>query len=1261
MNKESDDPFLQNVTVAFFVFSTEISKIKGEWHFYAAQWNYMEKGDLYLDGGIESEKFYHANASEYQLEVRNFTGQTGNYQVNMYNSTYNITQNFPKYYDNVVENQTYDWSVNDEGVGIYFLYSVWNDTDGNNQTKRFGWNLDTFSIWRAISYSIAEGSGGISVTSGDFAIYNLQVDSNLGFGVEGAGFNAFNNGTGNIWGADWPPYTYLLHQISDNGLGSYTITLRTVNVPLGSYNIHFTIHKGYHDFTLTTTTGLTITGATGTMDITYITGAFEYAADNVYLFSSNIPYVNDTSNSQIEFSLKDTGTPLRDAYVSASFISNTEVTVEQSAVMVAIEKYSITFAESDKGTYILTLDTTFLHVTTDNYTLSISFFKSGYYTENHNVSVQVDPIPLVILPESIDSQYELEDIKIQASIFLNSTGSLDSYQYATLYYSIENSTGDFQFGGLMEHTISNVFEVIISLTGANFLEAGNYTAILNGTGIDLTISYSEEIEFTIYPKYETLLTLTFPTEVRIGNYFSISSRLQYANLTQLVGEEIQLKINFSPTSSYQVLVNTDSTGKALYDIIIPEYYEGENLVVLTQYFGTDVLNASEVSKSQLILGKIPVNITVTSPSFIQVGYDASWEAQLSILYEQDYEGKIMTMYGYYDFDGDFSHPFLIRELSTNSNGTAAYTIDEIEDGYDNISVYFEFQGDLSVEDQYNYTFGVITPKWSSNFALSGFPSQIRLGQTIPIELTLSSSDIGFTESFAVMPITIEFDYGSLKQDFLYYTDENGSLYYEVQIPNSGVTSVNYSISFPGTAKIESFTISDTVTILPKLTTLLVLDSPSLFGTQRAGTFAYSATLTDSEGNPVPNVTVFFRIYNENDVEIDSYSSMTNNEGIAAISITIETTGTFTVTAEFEGEGIYDIATSSEATIEVVSNLMYYVRMLPYIGGGLAVVVAAGFIYQYAVVVPKRKKRLTSLKAIHQRFNDVENIQYILILTKTGLSIFSRSFTSVPIEETLISGFLTAISSFGAEIGGKMKGGLEGEKGLEQLSYKQFKIIVDDAALCRTALLLLKDASPTLKEKLHRLNLRFQEQYMDTLQNFSGEIPAEGPILEMVEYFLEVDMLYPHNVNTAKLDDFRKTLDKKSVNRKILEDGHSAPYHGTFYIRDMMNHLREFGEEDIHIFNGIIELRKEHAVFAINPRTRELIDQFKPIIDQMPDDSKKILQQLFDGVRSEHLLRKTKGIFNYDQGIAGLLQMGLINNDLSLTPSGEAIATILRLV
>ncbi len=54
-------------------------------------------------------------------------------------------------------------------------------------------------------------------------------------------------------------------------------------------------------------------------------------------------------------------------------------------------------------------------------------------------------------------------------------------------------------------------------------------------------------------------------------------------------------------------------------------------------------------------------------------------------------------------------------------------------------------------------------------------------------------------------------------------------------------------------------------------------------------------------------------------------------------------------------------------------------------------------------------------------------------------------------------------------------------------------------------------------------------------------------------------------------------------------------------------------------------------------------------------------KIFDGIQSETQLRKTKDISNYNQAIASLMQMGLINNDLSITPTGEAVATILRLV
>ncbi|MBN2157519.1 MAG: hypothetical protein JW776_15845 [Candidatus Lokiarchaeota archaeon] len=1261
--KNSNDPFLQNITIYNATSGNRGSLTRGLWELDSSQVNYMVNGSLYLDGGINNEIYYNGDLAEYHLYVRNSSGIFGNYKTQIWNATLNTTTNFPKYYSNV-NNATYDWTVFDEGVGLYRLYNLWNDTNSLNQTRRLGWYRDTFEVWRHTTASILEGTLGVTVSSGESAVYHIQFNqTSVGTsGVTGAHIYAYNASSGNLWGRDIPPYVYLLDYLTDDSGGAYTIALKTISVPTGSYQVNFTIYKAFHEIFITLNTGLTITGALGSMDITYNSGAFIYQASptRLYLDSNNIPYVNDSTNSVIEITLEDSTSSarLRDAYISASFNDSS------SSLMIAREKYSITFVESDKGVYILTINTVNLHVTNGspffNYTLQISYYKPGYALKVHRVEVQIDPVPLVITPEPILPQYEEEILTIQATTFANNTGILSAYEFCELNYSVYNSSG-YIFGGSLPKKIFNFFEINIELISTHDLHPGEYYVILNGTGIDLSTSVSGSLPFTIYSKYVTLLSLTFPNEVRIGNYFSISSKLQYANLTVLASEEIFLTINYSTIYSFQVSVQTDYQGRGIYELLIPEYYEGNDFTVYAQYFGTNILNPSQTIKNQIILGKIPVNITfIDTPETIQVGYSVTYQATLSILYEQDYEGKILTMYGYYDFDGNLSQPFLIRELAASSDGLVSYTIDEIENGHINLSVFLEFQGDISTEDQFNSINGSIIPKWDSSFVLQNFPSTMRLGQTVPIDLTLNSTNITFSESFAVMPIIIKFDYGTVKQEFLYYTDENGTLSYNVKIPDSDVSVVNYSVYFPGTSKIEPFLISGSMLILPKLGTILEMDS-FVLGQQRTGTFSYSAILQDEFGFPVPNATVYFRIYDENDLLIDSPFTTTNKEGVAAISITFEQSGTYKIIAEFDGTGIYSTTTSQEIIVEAVSDLMYFVGFLPYIGGSLAVVVAGGFIYQYAVVVPRRKKRLRSLKAIHQRFSDVENIQYILILTKTGLSVFSRSFTSVPIEETLISGFLSAISSFGAEIGTKMKQSESTDKGLEQLSYKQFKIIVDDLAIVRTALLLLKDASPDLKEKLRRFNLRFQEKYMGILQNWTGEIPAEGPILEMVEEFLEVDLLYPHNVNVAKLNENLKTLEKKSINHKILEAAHSEPFGDVFYIREMMNHLRATGEEDIHIFNGIIELVEKNAIFAINPRTRILIDQFKPIIDQLSEDAKIVLLQIYDGNKNESKLRRIKEISNFDQGSRSLIQMGLIQQDLSLTPAGEAIATILKLI
>ncbi|MHA1339761.1 MAG: carboxypeptidase-like regulatory domain-containing protein [Promethearchaeota archaeon] len=1273
VDKWSKNPFYQNITVVNATTGAPGHLLRGVWRGYAYQNNYVLNGTLAHNGLGSPNIFYENDNSFVNLSVRNSTNLSDSechYQLMMYNSSSENVTGFPAYSNG--RNITYPWIVVDQGVGLYILITIWNHTNTNGQTTRFGWYRDYFYIYRKTEGRVISSPGPVLI--GETAEYIVEYNMSVGgssIGIEGATIIAFNNETNHRWGTDWPPYQYLLDYLIYLGNGQYKIGLKTDGVPVDNYTIYFHMIKGFYDLNNTEVVDLniTVTIPLKEMTVTYISGAFNVSDTQGYLTPDNIPYVNDTSNFIIQFQLNETGgNIIRDAYVTAKFNSSENV-------MVAIEVYAYTHLEKDKGIYNLTLDTTNLNSTTNNplqynYTLEIAFVADGYLTRYQNITASIKPLPLSLEPTSIDNMYEGNNFDIKVSTSIVTLSGNEPYTNLDVYYSLYNTSGYIK-GGSLPNTISNIFETTIDIS-LKYLYPGDYWIIFNASGLNVETSYSDQVNFTIYSKLVSNMTLTFPDEIRIGAVISISVKLFYINSTPIPNQDITLTINYSATYSYQVVVTTSSEGKGIYELSIPQYYKGNNLSVLAEYAGTDIIFGCSAFKYQEILGKIPVNITIVNPpQYVQVGYNATYTANLSILNEQNYNGKLLYLFGFYD---DNSQPFLVRELTTNENGTATYTIPEIEDGHSNLTIYFEFLGDEKTEHQINSTISYIIPKWNTTInvlidsKLNKFPDIVRKGQTLQFNISLNPVESNFTEHLSGMLLQIKFEYLTDSNSYAYftenhYTDINNTVIFSYEIPDN-YKELNITITFGGTNKIKGSNLLLQTNIAPKKQVIFDILTKAE-GELLLGTYFYSLDISDDEGLPLENVEIFFKLYDENDKLIDQYSAITNINGSVSVSIDLTDLdpGSYYIVIEFPGIGIYQSYASEPIELELTTRFLIFVSYLPIIGAILAAILLGIFIIYRTVVIPARIRKMEALKAIHQRFEDAENIQYILILFKeSGLAMFSRSFANIPIDGDLISGFLSAISSFGEEIGDKMEKKKETtEKGLEQLSYKQFKIIVNDVALVRTALLLIKDASPSLKNKLKKFNLAFQEKFMNTISNWNGQSLPEGPIMELIEKHLEVDLLYPHNINLQLKDKYLKTIDKKSIERLIIEEASKPKFNNTFRIREMINHLTVLGKKEIMIFNGIDTLRREKIVFAINPRTQYLIDQFRPIINKLSKDARKILIAISEGITQESKLRKVKGISNLDENIAILQQMNLINSRLEFTEIGDAIVTLMKLI
>lgn len=311
-----------------------------------------------------------------------------------------------------------------------------------------------------------------------------------------------------------------------------------------------------------------------------------------------------------------------------------------------------------------------------------------------------------------------------------------------------------------------------------------------------------------------------------------------------------------------------------------------------------------------------------------------------------------------------------------------------------------------------------------------------------------------------------------------------------------------------------------------------------------------------------------------------------------------------------------------------------------------------------VNVDMQDRRMIELKTLYQSFSDAANVQYLLVLTLDGLPLYSKSFSNVPIDENLVSGFLSAISSFGAEIGNKFSVDASegtGKKDLEQLSYGQFKIIVNVQEKIRTAVLLLKDASDALKQALDGFTRAFVDRYRETLATWRGQAFPAQEITDLVEAHFKLDLTYGHNVLRGKADAYLQGIkETRDITRAIIEEAAKEPFYDFFMLRELMERLKLAGLDELAVFDGINKLKTLGIIYALNPKIKHVALDYVSLTDAIPTAGKVILKQLHEGKNPKASLRSLEEIDEHYKNVALLEQLSLVTKDMRLTRVGEEL-------
>ncbi|MFX0186863.1 MAG: hypothetical protein ACFE8A_03905 [Candidatus Hodarchaeota archaeon] len=266
----------------------------------------------------------------------------------------------------------------------------------------------------------------------------------------------------------------------------------------------------------------------------------------------------------------------------------------------------------------------------------------------------------------------------------------------------------------------------------------------------------------------------------------------------------------------------------------------------------------------------------------------------------------------------------------------------------------------------------------------------------------------------------------------------------------------------------------------------------------------------------------------------------------------------------------------------LQDLIFWIIILAVIGGAVGAVVGV----QRKVIAPKKREKERILREVTTIFDDAVNMEHILVIYKgTGTCLFFKSYGMEEIDPELISGFLTAVSSFGRE--------MDSQEALNEIQYGDKMLLLADGEYVRVALVLDKQASLFLRQHLKDFIDAFEIEYGQHLPEWRGQIDVFMDAGELVDVKFHTSIILPHEivydlgeVKTLKVSHSKDVL-------RVAQDLIADSERKFFFIATLLTEaIDRTGKDKAQVFMGIRELREKKLLTPIQISAIE-----KPTISQ----------------------------------------------------------------
>ncbi len=330
---------------------------------------------------------------------------------------------------------------------------------------------------------------------------------------------------------------------------------------------------------------------------------------------------------------------------------------------------------------------------------------------------------------------------------------------------------------------------------------------------------------------------------------------------------------------------------------------------------------------------------------------------------------------------------------------------------------------------------------------------------------------------------------------------------------------------------------------------------------------------DSVWSPVSSVNIRCIVL-INGLEELEYSNSTNSEGIVQFTITLPLEArNMTITIK-----IFPTYNTVEKTKEFSSIMVNPPPVIPIeivlILLIISAVVAVGAISYKVFVVPRKKRKREAIMEVATAFDDAINLEQLLVLHKgSGTCIFFKSFGGETIDPDLISGFLSAVQSFGKEI--------KYQQSLNEITYGDKMLLLSDGENIRVALVLGKKGSMVLRRNLTRFIKMFEGRFGHVLPEWRGDLQVFRDSDDLIDQAFNTSIILPHEINTdvSKIKLVKSPLARRLL--KLAQDITVEKQRKYFFLASLLNEATDkVGEEAAELFVAIKELRDNEAIIPI---------------------------------------------------------------------------------